>query len=241
MTCTINGFGVQCIEEEKLNRYRFLIVHLIFSCVVKTTSNLCVKRGRLLVITHSSYFKNIMHNYWSVGPARPSDKSTTYLPTSYAKAERLKSKKDGRVLPMFRLEINDPTEAKALISQNLVCQVTGIVHEVEQFRSPISVTQCYNCQIFGHSVKTVGQNKKVSSALRTIHIKDARIDKQENLSMPIVRGHMLHHTKGVWNTKNGHSGNMWLTTKKHIPQLLVKTLSHGPKRPVRYSLSQQNS
>ena len=44
----------------------------------------------------------------------------------YAKVERLKSKKDGRVLPMFRLEINDPTEAEALISQNLVCQVTGI-------------------------------------------------------------------------------------------------------------------
>ena len=46
---------------------------------------------------------------------------------SNAKAERLKSKKDGKVLPMFRLEINDPTEAEALISQNLVCQVTGIV------------------------------------------------------------------------------------------------------------------
>ena len=40
---------------------------------------------------------------------------------SYAKVERLKSKKDGRTLPLFRLEINDLTEAKALISQNLVC------------------------------------------------------------------------------------------------------------------------
>ena len=52
---------------------------------------------------------------------------------SYAKAERIKSKKDGNVLPMFRLKINDPTEAEALISQNLVCQVTGIVYEVEEF------------------------------------------------------------------------------------------------------------
>ena len=39
---------------------------------------------------------------------------------SYAKAERIKSKTDGRVLPIFRLEINDPTEAEALLSQNLV-------------------------------------------------------------------------------------------------------------------------
>ena len=46
---------------------------------------------------------------------------------SYAKVERLKSKKDGRVSPIFRLETNDPTEAEAPISQNLVCQVTGIV------------------------------------------------------------------------------------------------------------------
>ena len=64
---------------------------------------------------------------------------------TYANAERLKSKKDGRVLPIFRLETNDPTEAEALISQNLVCQVTCIVYEVEEFRSPISVTQCFNC------------------------------------------------------------------------------------------------
>ena len=82
---------------------------------------------------------------------------------NYAKAERLKTKIDGRVLPIFRLEINDPTEAEALHSQNLVCQVTGIVYKVEEFRSPVSVTQCYSCQSFGHSAKTVGhdQNKYV--------------------------------------------------------------------------------
>ena len=72
---------------------------------------------------------------------------------SYAKAECLKSKMDGRVLPMFQLEINNSTEPEALISQNLVCQVTGIVYEVEEFRSPVSVMQCYNCQSFGHSAK----------------------------------------------------------------------------------------
>ena len=43
---------------------------------------------------------------------------------SYAKAERYKSKNDGRVLPMFQLEISDPAEAEALLSQNLMCNVT---------------------------------------------------------------------------------------------------------------------
>ena len=95
----------------------------------------------------------------------------------YAKAECLKSKKDGRVLQMFRFEINNPTKSEALISQNLVCQATGIVYEV-----------------------------------------------QEKPNVLIERGHMLHLTKGVRNTKNRHLGNMWSITKKHMPPLSAKTL-----------------
>ena len=79
---------------------------------------------------------------------------------SYAKAERLKRKKDGRVLPIFQLEITDPDEAEALLSQNLACNVTGIVYEVEEFRAPISIMQCYDCQCFGHSAKTCRSKQK---------------------------------------------------------------------------------
>ena len=108
---------------------------------------------------------------------------------AYAKAGRLKSKKDGRVLPVFRLEINDPTEAEALISQNLVCQVIGIVYEVEEFCSPVSVKQCCNCQSFGHLAKTCRS-------------KDAQIEKRKNQNVLIILGHLLHLTEGVLNTKN---------------------------------------
>ena len=79
---------------------------------------------------------------------------------NYAKADRLKSKKDGRVLPIFQLEINDPDEAEALLSQNLMCNVTGIVYKVEGFRQPVSVTQCFNCQSFGHSAKNCTSKQK---------------------------------------------------------------------------------
>ena len=79
---------------------------------------------------------------------------------SYAKAERLKSKKDGRVLSIFQLEISDPAKAEALLSQNLVCNVTGIVYKVEEFRQLVSVRQCFNCQSFGHSAKNCRSKPK---------------------------------------------------------------------------------
>ena len=72
----------------------------------------------------------------------------------YTKAERLTSKKDGRVLQMFKLEIKDETEAEALISQNVTCHNTSIIYKAEEFRSPVSVQQCWNCQSFGYSAKT---------------------------------------------------------------------------------------
>ena len=79
---------------------------------------------------------------------------------SYAKAERYKSKKNGRVLPMFQLKISDPAEAEALLSQNLMCNVTGIVYKVEEFRQPVSVRQCFNCQCFGHSAQNCKSKQK---------------------------------------------------------------------------------
>ena len=45
----------------------------------------------------------------------------------YSKAEGLTSKKDGRVLRMFKLEIKDEAEDEALISQNLTCHITGMI------------------------------------------------------------------------------------------------------------------
>ena len=64
------------------------------------------------------------------------------------------------VLPIFKLEISDPAEAEALISKNLMCNLTGIVYQVEEFRRPISITQCFNCQSFGHSAKNCRSKQK---------------------------------------------------------------------------------
>ena len=149
---------------------------------------------------------------------------------NYAKAERLISRKDGRVLEIFKLAIQDDTEAEALISENLTCPVTGIIYRVEEFHTPISVQQCYNCQCFGHTAKTCRSKTKCLICGEAITIKDARIEKPNKQSVLIVKGHMLPPTKGVRLTKNRHLGNMCWTTKNHMPPFYAKTWPlHNPK------------
>ena len=41
-----------------------------------------------------------------------------------------------------------------------MCNVTGIVYKVEEFRQPVSVRQCFNCQCFGHSVQNCKSKQK---------------------------------------------------------------------------------
>ena len=136
---------------------------------------------------------------------------------TYAKAERLKSKKDGRVLPIFQLEISDPAEAEALLSQNLVCNVTGIAYKVMNFVSPFRFGSASTANVSDIRHKIANQNKNVLSVVRTIRTKDAQKKKQNSPNVQTVLGHMLHLTKGVPNTKSRHSGNMWLTIKNPMP------------------------
>ena len=97
---------------------------------------------------------------------------------SYAKAERYKSKRDGRILPMFQLEISDPAEAEALLSQNLMCNVIQVQPELytrwrnftSQFRSDSAST----VSVLVTRLKTVNPNKNASYVVRIIHTKDAQ-------------------------------------------------------------------
>ena len=51
-------------------------------------------------------------------------------------------------------------EALAINLLNLMCNVTGIVYKVEEFRQPISVRQCFNCQCFSHSAQNCKSKQK---------------------------------------------------------------------------------
>ena len=137
---------------------------------------------------------------------------------SYAKAERLKSEKYGRVLPIFQLETTNPAKAEALLSQNLACNVTGIVYKVEEFRAPISVMQCYNCQCFGHSAETCRSKQKClicgeNHSHKRCPSRESRKPTCANCNGPHVASY-----KGCLEYKSRRSDNMWSTIKNHMPQ-----------------------
>ena len=152
---------------------------------------------------------------------------------SYAKAERLTSKKQGRVLEKLKLKTKDDTEAEALITENLIYAITGIIYRVEEFRTPISVQQCWNCQSFGHSAKICRSKTKCLIC----HHKGCP---NEEKKQPVVKDHMFHPTKCVQHAKNRHLDNMWLTAKNHMPQFYAKTrFPHNPK--IRHSHFRQSN
>ena len=79
---------------------------------------------------------------------------------NYAKAERLTSKNDGRVLENFLIGNQGRHRSRGFNYRKLTCPITGVIYRVEEFRTPISVQQCWNCQSFGHSAKTCRSQTK---------------------------------------------------------------------------------
>ena len=137
---------------------------------------------------------------------------------NHAKAERMKSKRDGRKLQMFHLELSDSAEAEALISSNITCPQTGIIFKVEDFVPLFRSSSVITASISAIRPKIVRLKPSVSSVEKATHTKDAQIEKKSNLNVLIVKDHMLLITKGVQPTKNRCSDNMWRTTKKATPQ-----------------------
>ena len=79
---------------------------------------------------------------------------------AHAEAERMKSKRTGKNLPFIKIKSDDPKQAEALISGGFVCQKTGIIFRVEEFKTTKSILQCYQCQGFGHKAQNCTKNQK---------------------------------------------------------------------------------
>ena len=72
----------------------------------------------------------------------------------------MKSKRTGRDLPFIKVKCDNPKQAEALISGGLICQKTGIIFKVEEFRITPSIQQCFKCQGFGHKAQNFTKKQK---------------------------------------------------------------------------------
>ena len=79
---------------------------------------------------------------------------------SHAEAERMKSKRTGKDLPFIKIKSDEPKQAEALLSGGLVCQKTGIIFRVEEFKTTPSILQCFKCQSFGHKALNCTKKEK---------------------------------------------------------------------------------
>ena len=60
----------------------------------------------------------------------------------------MKFKRSGKELPFIKIKSDNPKQAEALISGGHVCQKTGIIFRVEEFKTTPSILQRFKCQGF---------------------------------------------------------------------------------------------
>ena len=67
-----------------------------------------------------------------------------YNKITHAEAERMKSRRSGRDLPFIKIKCENVKQASR--GTYFVCQKTGIIFEVEEFRTTSSIQLCFKCQ-----------------------------------------------------------------------------------------------
>ena len=101
-------------------------------------------------------FKGVSHNI----TIKDFQELLDFNKISHAEAERMKSKRTGKDLPFIKIKSDKPKQAEALLSGGLVCQKTGIVFRVEEFKTTPSILQCFKCQSFGHKALNCTKKEK---------------------------------------------------------------------------------
>ena len=140
------------------------------------------------------------------------------------------------MLPIFRLEISDPFEAEALLSQNLVCHVTGIVYKVEEFRAPISVMQCYNCQCFGHSTKSCRSKQKYLICGGNHSHKGCPSRESRKLICANCNGHVASY-KGCLKYKKQAFSQHVVNNQKTYASVVSQNTLPQPKKPQTFNFT----
>ena len=128
-----------------------------------------------------------------------------------------------------------------------MCNVTGIVYKVEEFRQPVSVRQCFNCQCFGHSAQNCKSKQKCvicceNHSHKGCPKKEAKQPKCANCSGPHVasykgcpeykkqafRQHVVNHQKSYAAvvSQNSHSQPKNTQTFQFTAEQLTKFVAN---------------
>ena len=138
--------------------------------------------------------------------------------------------KDGRVLEICKLEIKDDTEAEALITENLTCPITGIIYRVEEFRTPIFVQHCWNCQSFGHLATTCRSKTKCLIFGEGHHHKGCPNKEKKQPKCSNYKGPHVESNKGCPAYKKQAFRQHVVDSQKSYAQFYAKIwLPHNPK------------
>ena len=135
----------------------------------------------------------------------------------HAEAERITSKRAGRYLPFIKIKCDNPKQAEAIISGGFICQKTGIIFKVEEFRTTPSILQCFKCQGLGTRHQTAPKKQNVLCVVKHILIKTALTKIKGNQNVLIVGDPMSQTTKAVLLTRIKLSGSMQSKDKFHMP------------------------
>ena len=129
----------------------------------------------------------------------------------------MKSKRTGRDLPFIKVKCANPKQAEALISGGLVCQKTGIIFEVEEFRITPSIQQCFMCQGFGHNEQNCTTKQKCVVYGEAHSHKNCPNKDKKTQNVQTVGGLMSPITEAVLHTRIKPLGNMWSKIKFVMP------------------------
>ena len=127
---------------------------------------------------------------------------------THGKAERMQSKRDGRILQMFQIELSDPAKAE---QAKLHTHKLGSFSRWKSLVLPFRSSSVITAKISDIRPKTVRLKLSVLSVEKATLTKDAQTEKHSNPNVLTVKDHMLQTIKDVQLIKN-----RW-RTKKAMP------------------------
>ena len=158
-----------------------------------------------------SIFKGVSHNI----TIKDFQELLDFNKISHAEAERMKSRRTGKGLPFIKIKSDDPKQAKALLSGGLVCQKTGIIFWVEEFKTTPSILQCFKCQGFGHKALNCTKKEKCVVCGEAHSHKNCPNKENESLSVQIVGDLMLQTIDAVLHIRTKLLDSVW--SKNRFP------------------------